>query len=82
MDGYEVPLHRALTEQILMGGVPRPIAILNGTIGAAFGIGLHSFYVIPFCLFVHIAAVVMTKRDPQFFDCFRRHIKQKAYYAT
>ena len=82
MNGYEIPIHRALTEQILLGGVHRAVAILNGTIAAAFGIGLHSFYIIPFCLFVHIAAVIMTKRDPQFFDCFRRHIKQKGYYST
>ena len=28
--GYETPVHRALTESILMGGAPRSIAILNG----------------------------------------------------
>jgi type IV secretion system protein VirB3 len=49
MEGYEIPVHRALTEQILMGGVPRSVGLLNGTIAAAFGIGLHSFYVIPIC---------------------------------
>lgn len=65
-----------------MAGVPRVPAILNGTIGAAFLFGMHSFYVIPFCLFLHIAFVVMTKRDPQFFDCFKRHMKQKGYYST
>jgi len=82
IDGFEMPLHRSLTEQILMAGVPRTIAIINGTIAAAFGIGLQSFYVIPISLALHCAAVVMTKRDPQFFDCFRRHIKQKRYYST
>jgi hypothetical protein len=33
--GYETPIHRALTEPILMGGAPRSIAILNGTLAAA-----------------------------------------------
>jgi type IV secretion system protein VirB3 len=80
--GFEVPIHRSLTEQILMGGVPRTIAILNGTVAAAFGIGLQSFYVLPVSIVIHLAAVMMTKRDPQFFDCFKRHIKQKRFYST
>lgn len=82
MDGYEISLHRSLTEQILLGGVPRAVAILNGTIGSAFVIALHSLWVVPFCLFIHGATVLMTKRDPQFFDAFKRHIKQKGYYET
>jgi type IV secretion system protein VirB3 len=28
-----VPVHRALTEPILLGGAPRSLAILNGTLG-------------------------------------------------
>ncbi|MCP4739487.1 MAG: conjugal transfer protein, partial [Bosea sp.] len=39
--GFEAPVHRALTEPILMGGAPRSIAILNGTLAAALGIGLR-----------------------------------------
>ena len=35
--GYAVPVHRALTEHILLGGAPRSIAILNGTLAAALG---------------------------------------------
>lgn len=82
LDGFEVPLHRSLTEEILVAGVPRALAMLNGTIAAAFLVALHSVYVLPLCLIVHLTAVVLTKRDPQFFDCFRRHIKQKSYYHT
>jgi len=28
MDGFEIPLHRSLTEPILLGGAPRSAAIL------------------------------------------------------
>ncbi|HHZ19833.1 MAG TPA: conjugal transfer protein [Firmicutes bacterium] len=80
--GYEIPIHRSLTEQILLGGVPRQIALLNGTLGAAMVIGLHSWIGIPICLFIHVIAVAATKKDPQFFDCFKRHINQKSYYST
>ena len=34
MNGYEIPLHRSLTESILLGGAPRSAAILIGTIAA------------------------------------------------
>ena len=39
--GFRVPVHRALTEPILLGGAPRAIAILNGTLAAALGLGLR-----------------------------------------
>ena len=31
LPGFEVPLHRSLTEPILLGGAPRTVAIANGT---------------------------------------------------
>ncbi len=41
IDGFQVPLHRALTEPILLGGAPRTVAIANGTLAAAVGLGLQ-----------------------------------------
>lgn len=35
--GFFAPVHRALTEQILLGGAPRAVAILNGTLAGAVG---------------------------------------------
>ena len=39
--GFEAPVHRALTEPILLAGAPRAVAILNGTLSAAIGLGLR-----------------------------------------
>ena len=39
--GFVAPVHRALTEPILLGGAPRAVAILNGTLAAALGLGLR-----------------------------------------
>ena len=39
--GFEIPLHKALTEPVLLGGAPRTIAIANGTVAAALGLGLR-----------------------------------------
>src|SRR5713101_6557934 len=39
--GYEVALHRALTEPIMLADAPRSFAILNGTLAASIGLGLR-----------------------------------------
>ena len=36
--GFSAPVRRALTEPILLGGAPRSVAILNGTLAAALGL--------------------------------------------
>ena len=41
VQGFVAPVHRALTEPILLGGAPRAVAILNGTLAAALGLGLR-----------------------------------------
>jgi type IV secretion system protein VirB3 len=74
--GFAVPVHRALTEAILLGGAPRSVAILNGTLAAALGIGLRLRLIgLVFWLVGHFAAVWAAKRDPQFVDVVRRHLR-------
>ena len=81
--GYSVPVHRALTEHILLGGAPRSIAILNGTLAGAVGLGLRLWLV---CLAIwaigHVAAVWAAKRDPQFVEVGRRHLRVPAFLAV
>ena len=74
--GFEAPVHRSLAEPILMGGAPRSIAILNGTIAAALGLGLR-LWIAGLLLWAlgHAAAVWAAKRDPQFVDVVRRHLR-------
>jgi len=81
-DGFEVPLHRALTEPIFLAGAPRPVAIVSGTLAAAVGLGLHLW--VPGLLLGilgHSLAVWGAKVDPQFMDVFARHLKHRAYLA-
>lgn len=80
MDGFEVPIHRSLTQTILLAGVPRELAILNGTFTAAVVLGLHSPVGLPLGIMLHIFFVALTKRDTHFLQTFRRQIKQKRYY--
>ena len=74
--GFVAPVHRALTEPILMGGAPRSVAILNGTLAAALGIGLRLWVVGLLLWFVgHMVAVWAAKRDPEFVEVVRRHVR-------
>jgi type IV secretion system protein VirB3 len=82
LEGFEVPLHRALTEPVLLGGAPRSVAILNGTIAAALGLGLQMWLAgILLWIVGHSLAVFAAKRDPDFAAVLVRHLRQKAYLA-
>lgn len=74
--GFTVPLHRALTQHILLGGVPRSIAIFNGTFAASLGLGLRLWLIgILFGLIGHFLAIRAAKRDPLFVETGRRHLR-------
>ncbi|MFN5615831.1 MAG: VirB3 family type IV secretion system protein [Brevundimonas sp.] len=74
--GFSVPVHRALTEHILLGGAPRSIAIMNGTLAGAVGLGLR-LWLVGLLLWAigHFAAVWAAKRDPLFVEVGRRHLR-------
>ena len=76
VEGFAVPVHRALTEPILLGGAPRAVAILNGTVAAALGLGLR-LWIAGLLLWAlgHAAAVWASKRDPLFVETARRHLR-------
>ena len=81
--GFVVPLHRSLTEPILLGGAPRSIAILNGTLAAALGLGLR-IWIAGLLLWAigHGVAVWAAKRDPLFVDVVRRHLRMPAHLTV
>ena len=81
--GYTVPLHRALSEPILLGGAPRAIAIMNGTLAGAIGLGLRLWLVgLAIWAIGHVAAVWAAKRDPLFVDVVRRHLRIPAHLSV
>lgn len=80
-DGFEAPLHMALHAPILLGGAPRSVAILNGTIAAAIGLGLQQWLAGLLIWAVgHSVAVVATRHDPAFPAVLLRHIRQKGFF--
>lgn len=78
--GYTAPVHRALTEPILLGGAPRALAILNGTLAGAIGLGLR-LWIAGLVIWAvgHALGVWVARRDPQFVDVARRHLRYPAW---
>lgn len=82
IEGFEAPIHRALAEPILLGGAPRAIAILNGTLAAALGLGLQQWAAgLAVWALGHTAAVIAAKRDPDFAPVLLRHLKQRGHFS-
>ena len=74
--GFYAPVHRALIEPILLGGAPRAVAIANGTLAAAIGLGLRLWIAGGVLWLIgHLAAVWAAKRDPVFVEVVRRHLR-------
>ncbi len=82
-EGFEAPLHRSLTEPIFLAGAPRSVAVLNGTLAAAVGIGLH-LWIPGLFLWIagHFLAVWGAKSDPQYVEVFSRHMKHKSFLGV
>jgi len=80
IEGFEVPLHRSLTEPILMGGAPRTVTIVNGTLAAALSLGLQLWLAgVAVWLIGHAAAVLAARKDPAFMEVLIRHVRHKGY---
>ncbi|MEZ5688124.1 MAG: VirB3 family type IV secretion system protein [Caenibius sp.] len=78
--GFAVPVHRALTEHILLGGAPRGLAIANATLAGAIGLGLQLWIAgLVFFAVGHMVAIWAARRDPQFVDVARRHLRFPAH---
>jgi type IV secretion system protein TrbD len=78
--GFYAPVHRSLSEPILLGGAPRSVAIINGTLAAAIGLGLRLWLVgAAIWLVGHLAAVWAAKHDAAFVDVMRRALRYPAH---
>ena len=78
LEGFEVPVHRSLTEPLLLGGAPRGVAIVNGTLAAAIALGLR-LWLLGIALWIvgQMLAIWAARHDPQFIAVFLRHVKQR-----
>ena len=80
--GFEAPVHPSLGQVILLGGAPRSIAIILGTVSAAVGLGLQQWLVgLSLWAVGHSVAVFAARHDPHIAAVLLRHLRQKGYLA-
>lgn len=79
-EAFRAPVHRALYEPILLAGAPRGLAILNGTLAAAVGLGLRAWLAGLMVFAVgHLAGMWAARGDPQVLEVVRRHLRLPAW---
>ncbi len=82
IEGFEAPVHTSLGQPILLAGAPRGLAIVNGTIAAAIGLGLQQWLAgIAIWAVGHSLAVFAARRDPDFAAVLLRHLRQKGHLS-
>lgn len=82
-ENYVAPLRTSLTRPILMAGVPRGFAILNGTVCAAIAFGLQQPFIgAPVWLVLQACAAWAAVRDPWFLETWPRHLAKPSYFAS
>lgn len=76
-EGWEVPVAGALTQPVLIAGLPRDYAILNGTLAAVMGLALKLWPLgLAWWALAHGFGLLMTRADPLFLAVLRRHLVQ------
>jgi type IV secretory pathway TrbD component len=81
--GFHVPVRRSLTEPILLGGAPRTLAIANGTLAGALGLGLRLWLLgLAVWAIGHLLAVWAARHDAQFVEVARRHLRYPGFLGV
>lgn len=82
LEGFKVPICRALTTDITVLGVPREMFILNVTFGVILLMGLGLWYLLFVSFAMHFVLQSISKNDPKVFNIYmKRYSKQKQYYG-
>ena len=82
IEGFEVPIHGSLGSPLLLGGAPRGIAIVNGTLAAAVGLGLQLWIAgLVIWALGHSIAVFAARHDPDFAPVLLRHLRQRGHLS-
>lgn len=79
-EGYSIPLHKSITEPLLIAGVPSKFFFMNCTLGLGLSM-MTRFYLFALVSFVlHCLMVYFTKQDPQYFEALKRHMSDEEYF--
>jgi len=78
-EGFNVPIHRSLTTPVMLGGLPRHIAIINGTVIISFVLGAHNLWVLPVGIVSHLVLVALHKSDADILSVIKRNLNRPSF---
>ena len=71
-----IPIYTGLTERIMLGGIPRNIAISGATIALAVVLGLQRIAAIPIIIIAYYILLFLYKADSYFIEIILKHINE------
>lgn len=81
-DGFNVPIHRSLTSKVMLGGIPRKIAILNGTVIISLVVGAHNLWILPVGFLSHMVLVALHRRDQDILTVIKRNLSRPSFLRS
>jgi type IV secretion system protein TrbD len=66
--GLYAPIHRSLTERLLLGGVPPQVAGFLGMLMGILVLAWHFYALVPLLVLAWLVAAFVCRRDPYAFD--------------
>jgi type IV secretory pathway TrbD component len=78
-EGFRVPIHRSLTEPLMMAGIPRRIAILNGFATFAMVMGAHNLWVVPLGIVSHLVLLALYRRDQYILSIIKANLSRPSF---
>lgn len=81
--GFEIPFYVALTQRVLIAGIPRTYFYIIGTLCLALSLPMQAPFVgIPLWVLLYVPAVYLTKNDPYFLSVMIRSIKHSVFTGS
>ena len=75
----KVKLHKGGIERVMLFGVPKVIAVVEGMAAMMCVFAFHSLFVIPFIIIIHVVFAQLYKIDPYYIEILISHIREDDY---
>jgi type IV secretion system protein TrbD len=81
-DGFRVPIHRSLIDPLMMGGIPRHIALLNGFVTLIVVMGAHNLWMLPLGIMSHVILATLHRRDKHILGVIKANLSRPSYLRS
>lgn len=79
MNGMKEKMLKGGVERVFLAGVPKIIAAIEMMAAMFCVLALHSLWVIPFVITIHVVLFLLYKKDNYFIEILIAHLKEDDY---